>query len=88
MKIASEIPWQGRRFELPIERIKGCERFGFDAVFTAEGIGSDALTPLGDLAAVTNRNTCALACKIRCAARARRSASRTRGRVRSGCGPG
>lgn len=54
-KIATEVPWQGRRFTVPIERIKRCERFGFDAVFTAEGIGSDALTPLGYLAAITDR---------------------------------
>jgi alkanesulfonate monooxygenase SsuD/methylene tetrahydromethanopterin reductase-like flavin-dependent oxidoreductase (luciferase family) len=55
MKIACEVPWQDRRFTLPLERIRRCERFGFDAVFTAEGLGNDALTPLGYLAAVTNR---------------------------------
>jgi alkanesulfonate monooxygenase SsuD/methylene tetrahydromethanopterin reductase-like flavin-dependent oxidoreductase (luciferase family) len=55
MKIATEVPWQDRRFTLPIERIKRCERFGFDAVFTAEGVGNDALTPLGYLAAITER---------------------------------
>ena len=50
MKIATEVPWQDRRFTIPVERIKRCERFGFDAVFTAEGVGNDALTPLGFLA--------------------------------------
>ena len=55
MKIATEVPWQDRRFTIPVERIKRCERFGFDAVFTAEGVGNDALTPLGYLAAVTER---------------------------------
>lgn len=57
MKIATEVPWQDRRFSIPIERIKRCERYGFDAVFTAEGIGNDALTPLAYLAAITNRMT-------------------------------
>jgi alkanesulfonate monooxygenase SsuD/methylene tetrahydromethanopterin reductase-like flavin-dependent oxidoreductase (luciferase family) len=55
MKIACEVPWQDRRFTLPLERIRRCERYGFDAVFTAEGVGNDALTPLAYLAAVTNR---------------------------------
>jgi alkanesulfonate monooxygenase SsuD/methylene tetrahydromethanopterin reductase-like flavin-dependent oxidoreductase (luciferase family) len=53
MKLATEIPWMSRRFEIPIERIKLTEQLGFDAVFTAEGTGSDALTPLGYVAAVT-----------------------------------
>jgi alkanesulfonate monooxygenase SsuD/methylene tetrahydromethanopterin reductase-like flavin-dependent oxidoreductase (luciferase family) len=55
MKIATEVPWQDRRFTVPTERIKRCERFGFDAVFTAEGVGNDALTPLGYLAALTEK---------------------------------
>lgn len=55
MKIATEVPWGDRRFTIPLERIRRCEQFGFDAVFTAEGVGNDALTPLGYLAAVTER---------------------------------
>src|SRR5262249_36679368 len=55
MKIATEVPWQDRRFRIPVERIKRCETLGFDAVFTAEGVGNDALTPLGYLAAMTER---------------------------------
>ncbi|GAA3096814.1 LLM class F420-dependent oxidoreductase [Pseudonocardia yunnanensis] len=55
MKLATEVPWQDRRFTIPLERIRRCERFGFDAVFTAEGVGNDGLTPLGYLAAVTER---------------------------------
>ncbi|WP_067904664.1 LLM class flavin-dependent oxidoreductase [Nocardia vaccinii] len=57
MKIATEVPWGDREFTIPLERIRRCEQFGFDAVFTAEGIGNDALTPLGYLAAVTKRMT-------------------------------
>jgi alkanesulfonate monooxygenase SsuD/methylene tetrahydromethanopterin reductase-like flavin-dependent oxidoreductase (luciferase family) len=55
MRLATEIPWMSRRFEIPMERIKLTEQLGFDAVFTAEGTGSDALTPLGYVAAVTDR---------------------------------
>jgi alkanesulfonate monooxygenase SsuD/methylene tetrahydromethanopterin reductase-like flavin-dependent oxidoreductase (luciferase family) len=55
MKIATEIHWLDRRFSLPIERIKLTEQLGFDAVFTAEGSGSDALTPLAYVAAITNK---------------------------------
>lgn len=57
MKIATEVPWGERSFSIPLERIRRCEQFGFDAVFTAEGVGNDALTPLGYLAAVTERMT-------------------------------
>lgn len=55
MKIATEIPWGERRFRIPLERIKRCEQFGYDAVFAAEGVGNDVLTPLAYLAAVTER---------------------------------
>lgn len=55
MKLATEVRWQSRNFDLPIERIKLTEELGFDAVFTAEGMGSDAISPLGYLAAVTNK---------------------------------
>lgn len=55
MKIATEVPWGERRFKIPVERVQRCEQFGFDAVFTAEGVGGDSLTPLGYLAAVTQR---------------------------------
>jgi alkanesulfonate monooxygenase SsuD/methylene tetrahydromethanopterin reductase-like flavin-dependent oxidoreductase (luciferase family) len=55
MKIATEVPWGERRFNIPVERIRRCEQFGFDAVFTAEGVGGDSLTPLGYLAAITER---------------------------------
>jgi alkanesulfonate monooxygenase SsuD/methylene tetrahydromethanopterin reductase-like flavin-dependent oxidoreductase (luciferase family) len=57
MKIATEVSWQDRRFTIPLERVKRCEDAGFDAVFTAEGMGNDALTPLGYLAAITERMT-------------------------------
>ncbi len=55
MQIATEIRWQDRRFQVPIERILKSEEWGYDAVFTAEGRGSDALTPLGYVAARTSK---------------------------------
>ncbi|WP_082952153.1 LLM class flavin-dependent oxidoreductase [Mycobacterium kubicae] len=55
MKIACEVPWQSRQFTVPLERITRCEQLGFDAVFTAEGAGSDALTPLAYIAAHTSK---------------------------------
>jgi alkanesulfonate monooxygenase SsuD/methylene tetrahydromethanopterin reductase-like flavin-dependent oxidoreductase (luciferase family) len=53
--VATEVRWQDRRFHVPIERIALCEELGYDAVVTAEGDGSDALTPLGYVAARTGR---------------------------------
>lgn len=55
VEIGTEIRWQERRFRLPMERILLSEKLGFDAIFTAEGFGSDALTPLGYLAGATQR---------------------------------
>ena len=55
MKLATEIRWQDHRFRLPLARIALTEELGYDAVFTSEGWGSDALTPLGYLASVTKR---------------------------------
>jgi alkanesulfonate monooxygenase SsuD/methylene tetrahydromethanopterin reductase-like flavin-dependent oxidoreductase (luciferase family) len=55
MRLATEIRWQDRAFQIPLERIRFTEELGYDAVFTSEGWGSDGLTPLGYLAAVTRR---------------------------------
>ena len=57
MKLATEIRWQDRRFGVPVERIRASERWGYDAVFTAESGGSDVFTPLGYVAAITERLT-------------------------------
>ena len=53
IELATEVRWQDRYFELPMERILLSERLGYDAVFTAEGFGSDGLVPLGYIAAHT-----------------------------------
>lgn len=53
IELATEVRWQDRRFEVPLERILLSERVGYDAVFTAEGFGSEGLVPLGYIAAHT-----------------------------------
>ena len=53
--LATEVRWQDRRFRVPLERIVASEEMGYDAVFTAEGHGSDALMPLAFIAAHTTR---------------------------------
>ncbi len=53
--LATELRWQDRYFSVPMERVLLTERLGYDAVFTAEGRGSDGLTPLGYLAGHTKR---------------------------------
>jgi len=55
IELATEVRWQDRRFEVPMERILLSEKLGYDAVFTAEGYGSESLTPLGYIAAHTRR---------------------------------
>jgi hypothetical protein len=53
IELGTEIRWVNRRFEVPMERIMLSEQLGYDAVFTAEGYGSDGLTPLGYVAGHT-----------------------------------
>ena len=52
--LATEVRWQDRRFQVPMERILLSERLGYDAVFTAEGFGSEGLVPLAYIAAETS----------------------------------
>ena len=40
---------------LPVEKVQLAERLGYDSVWTAEAYGSDALSPLAFLAAMTER---------------------------------
>jgi len=55
VQIATEVRWQDRRFEIPMERILLSEELGFDAVFAAGGYGSEELVGLGYIAAQTKR---------------------------------
>ncbi len=55
MKLGLAIGYSGAQMRLPVERVQLAERLGFDSVWTAEAYGSDAVTPLAYLAAVTSR---------------------------------
>ena len=43
------------RFEVPVDTVRLVERLGYHSVWTAEAYGSDALSPLAYLAALTTR---------------------------------
>jgi F420-dependent oxidoreductase-like protein len=55
MKLGLAIGYSGAQLRLPVERIIRAEQLGYDSVWTAESYGSDAMTPLAYLAAVTRR---------------------------------
>jgi F420-dependent oxidoreductase-like protein len=47
--------WAGKGLRVPVEQVQHAEALGYDSVWTAEAYGSDAITPLAYLAAVTSR---------------------------------
>jgi F420-dependent oxidoreductase-like protein len=53
MKLGTMLPWNGAEVSIPIERILRIERLGYDSLWSAEAYGSDALTPLAYVAALT-----------------------------------
>ena len=55
MKLGLTIGYSGAGMRLPIERILRAEALGYDSVWTAESYGSDAVTPLAYIAALTKR---------------------------------
>lgn len=55
MKTGIFIGYSGAHRDLPIRRIQRAEELGFDSVWTAESYGSDALTPLAHIGALTSR---------------------------------
>ena len=55
MKLGIGIGYSGSQMTLPVEKIQLAERLGYDSVWTAEAYGSDAITPLAYLSAVTSR---------------------------------
>ena len=55
MKLGLYIGYSGATLSLPVEKVQLAERLGYDSVWTAEAYGSDAITPLAYLAAVTRR---------------------------------
>ena len=55
MKLGVSLGYSGAEMKLPVERVQLAERLGFDSVWTAEAYGSDAISPLAYLAAVTKK---------------------------------
>ena len=56
MKLALGLDlYRGATLEMPVARVQLAESLGFHSVWTAEAYGSDALSPLAYLAAVTTR---------------------------------
>src|SRR5436190_334500 len=55
MKLGLSIGYSGAELKLPVDTVLLAERLGFDSVWTAEAYGSDAITPLAYLAALTKR---------------------------------
>src|SRR5437899_12825382 len=55
MKLGLSIGYSGAELRLPVDKVLLAERLGFDSVWTAEASGSDTITPLAYLAAVTKR---------------------------------
>jgi F420-dependent oxidoreductase-like protein len=55
MKLGFWLGYSGAKMELPIKQILRAEALGFDSVWTAETYGSDAVTPLAYIGALTKR---------------------------------
>ncbi|MCS7294551.1 MAG: LLM class F420-dependent oxidoreductase [Chloroflexota bacterium] len=55
MKLGLNLGYSGARLQLPVDLVLEAERLGWDSVWTAEAYGSDAVTPLAYLAALTKR---------------------------------
>lgn len=55
MKLGIAIGYSGARLDIPVEQVQLADRLGYDSVWTAEAYGSDAMTPLAYLAALTKQ---------------------------------
>ena len=55
MKLGLSIGYSRAHMDLPVKLVQRAEELGYDSVWTAEAYGSDAVTPLAYLAAVTKR---------------------------------
>ena len=55
MKLALTLNYSGGRMALDTEKILELERLGYDSVWSAEAYGSDAVTPVAWIAALTTR---------------------------------
>jgi F420-dependent oxidoreductase-like protein len=55
MKLGLSIGYSKAQMDLPVALVQRAEQLGYDSVWSAEAYGSDAVTPLAFLAAVTKR---------------------------------
>lgn len=55
MKLGLSIGYSRAHLDIPVELVQRAEELGYDSVWTAEAYGSDAVTPLAYLAALTKR---------------------------------
>jgi F420-dependent oxidoreductase-like protein len=55
MKLGLSIGYSRAELDIPIKLIQRAEELGYDSVWTAEAYGSDAVTPLAYIAALTKR---------------------------------
>ena len=55
MKLGLSIGYSKAHLDIPIKLIQRAEELGYDSVWTAEAYGSDAVTPLAYIAALTKR---------------------------------
>ena len=55
MKLGLSIGYSRAALDIPVKLVQRAEELGYDSVWTAEAYGSDAVTPLAYLAALTQR---------------------------------
>ncbi len=55
MKLGLSIGYSGAKLDIPVALVQRAEALGYDSIWTAEAYGSDAVTPLAYLAALTHR---------------------------------
>jgi len=55
MKLGLSIGYSKARLDIPVALVQRAEELGYDSVWSAEAYGSDAVTPLAYLAALTHR---------------------------------
>ena len=55
MKLGLSIGYSKAHLDVPVALVHRAEELGYDSVWSAEAYGSDAVTPLAYLAALTKR---------------------------------
>ena len=55
MKLTLTLGYSGARMTLDMDLVREVERLGYDSIWSAESYGSDAVTPVAWIAALTSR---------------------------------